>query len=264
MLGHGDADDGLAAARLDAFAPAEATRGWLPDGAQPLTVASPAEPSDDLPAFARAPFPPAAGLTEWWQRARVSPEAARLRWLAFAALAAVLVVGFVVFHGASGRPPVESYRPLPVPSPVVTSSAGPQIVVDVGGRVRHPGLVTLPAGSRVADALAAAGGALRSADIATLDLAARVSDGQLLLIGVPGGDAQGAAQSPGGAGPGPIDLNAATVDQLDALPGVGPVLAQHIVDWRQQHGGFTAVDQLRQVPGIGPRKFDQLKSLVVV
>lgn len=101
---------------------------------------------------------------------------------------------------------------------------------------------------------------MRSADIATLDLAARVSDGQLLLIGVPG-----ASQSvTAGGSSGPIDLNAATTDQLDALPGVGPVLAQHIVDWRQSHGGFTSVDQLRQVPGIGPRKFDDLKSLVMV
>ena len=264
MLGHGDADDGLAAARLDALAPAEATRGWIPDGAQPLTAASPTPPSQDLAAVARAAFPPAGGLTAWWQRAQLSTVAARRGWLALAALAAVFIVGFLVLHRGSGPQPVDSYHPLPAPSPLVTASAGPQIVVDVGGRVRHPGLVTLPAGSRVADALAAAGGALRSADIVALDLAARVSDGQLLLIGVPGAYAQGAAQSLGGAGPGPIDLNAATADQLDALPGVGPVLAQHIVDWRQQHGGFTAVDQLRQVPGIGPRKFDQLKSLVIV
>jgi competence protein ComEA len=142
------------------------------------------------------------------------------------------------------------------------SATTAQIVVDVGGRVRHPGLVTLPAGSRVADAIAAAGGAVRAADLARINLAARVSDGQLLLVGVPGASAQaGGGSGPGG---GPVYLNAATVDQLDALPGVGPVLAQRIVDWRQQHGGFRSVDDLQQVPGIGARKFSDLKALVAV
>jgi competence protein ComEA len=149
-----------------------------------------------------------------------------------------------------------------VPAAATAATPAPvaelQIVVDVGGRVRHPGLVTLAPGSRVADALRAAGGALRSADIATVDLAARVSDGQLLLIGVPqpvaaGGDASA-----------PVSLSSATVDQLDALPGIGPVLAKRIVDWREAHGGFTSLSQLEQVPGVGPRTYERLKSLVVL
>ena len=143
-------------------------------------------------------------------------------------------------------------------APVASTAA--TIVVDVGGRVRHPGLVTLTAGARVADAIAAAGGALRPADVATIDLAAHVSDGQLLLIGVPG--AASAGGGPGASGGGPVDLNTATVDQLDALPGVGPVLAQRIVSWREAHGGFRSVEDLQQVPGIGARKFSDLKALV--
>jgi competence protein ComEA len=117
--------------------------------------------------------------------------------------------------------------------------------------------VTLPAGSRVADAIAAAGGALRPGDIATIDLAAKVADGQLVLVGVPGAATGGEASAAG-----PVDINTATVDQLDALPGVGPVLAQRIVDYREAHGGFRSVDDLQQVPGIGARKFADLKNLV--
>ena len=262
MLGHGDADDGLAAARLETLALPAAARGWIPDGAQPLTL--PAQPEARTSAASPAVSLGLAGLASWWQQARLSPDAARFRWFAVAGLVALVVIGYLVVHRSAPRPAADSYRPLPAPSVVASASAGPQIVVDVGGRVRHPGLVTLPAGSRVADALAAAGGALRSADIATLDLAARVTDGQLLLIGVPGMAQSSTSGASSGPSTGPIDLNAATVEQLDGLPGVGPVLAQHIVDWRQQHGGFTTVDQLRQVPGIGARKFDQLKPLVVV
>jgi competence protein ComEA len=131
----------------------------------------------------------------------------------------------------------------------------------VAGEVRHPGLVTLPQGSRVADAVRAAGGPLHAGDLVGINLAARVADGQLLLVGIVGG-----SSSPGGtmAGSGPLDLNSATVGQLDALPGVGPVLAQRIVAWRDAHGGFRSVDDLRQVTGIGPSKYDDLKALVAV
>src|SRR5947209_3509921 len=102
---------------------------------------------------------------------------------------------------------VPSARFAAAPAPVAVPAAPPQIVVDVGGRVRHPGLVTLATGARVADAIAAAGGAVDAADIARLDLAARVSDGQLLLIGVPGAGISGGG---GAGGASPVDLNAAT------------------------------------------------------
>ena len=193
----------------------------------------------------------------------VVPQASALTWLIIVGLAVLVVSGFLLSrHHASAAASAGDAAPPPgLASTAPTTATTAEIVVDVGGRVRHPGLVTLPTGSRVADAIAAAGGPLRPADLARINLAARVSDGQLLLIGVPGASAESSGASGGG---GPVDLNSATVDQLDALPGVGPVLAQRIVDWRQAHGGFRTIDDLQQVPGIGPRKFSDLKALVAV
>ena len=143
-------------------------------------------------------------------------------------------------------------------------SATPQVVVDVVGKVRRPGVYRLPAGSRVADAVTAAGGLQGRVDPVTVNLARK------LLIGL--GPAVGAVAAGSPAGPGaaapsggsPLDLNSATVDQLDGLPGVGPVLAQRIADWRTQHGRFDSVDQLRGVSGIGDSKYADLKALVTV
>ncbi|MEH1011904.1 ComEA family DNA-binding protein [Micromonospora sp. CPCC 206060] len=166
--------------------------------------------------------------------------------------------------------------------PVGQSAAGPsgtgELVVAVAGKVRRPGLVRLPAGARVADALAAAGGALPGVDVALLNLARRVSDGELILVGVtappgaaaPAGGSGAVPGAPGGppadglpAG-GKVNLNTATLAQLDSLPGVGPVLAQRILAHRDQHGGFKAVSDLRQVDGIGESRYEQLKDLVTV
>jgi competence protein ComEA len=139
-------------------------------------------------------------------------------------------------------------------------------VVSVVGQVAHPGLVTLAPGARVADALAAAGGLLPDADAAAVNAAAVLTDGQQIAVGVPGAAAPGPTRGSAatGAATGPVDLNTATVADLDALPGVGPVLAQRIVDHRAQHGRFTSVDQLDDVPGIGPALFAQLAPLVRV
>jgi competence protein ComEA len=152
-----------------------------------------------------------------------------------------------------------------------TGAAGPsgergQIVVSVVGRVARPGLVTLPEGARVADALQAVGGALPGTDLAALNLARRLSDGEQVAVGVPvAAPAAGPEAGPApGAPPGKVDLNTATVAQLDALPGVGPVTAQRIVQWRTQHGRFARIDQLRDVDGIGDSRFDRLKDLVQV
>lgn len=206
-----------------------------------------------------AAMPAAERRIPVWAQPWLQPAAGRqLGWLA--GVVAVVLAGsaWLLLHRPGSAPPA------PVAASTSTAALPPappqmQIVVDVGGRVRHPGLVTLSAGARVADALRAAGGALRAADVATLDLAARVSDGQLLLIGVP----QPVA-APGGDGSAPVSLSSATAEQLDTLPGIGPVLAKRIVDWRQAHGGFTSISQLEQVPGVGPRIFERLKSLVVL
>jgi competence protein ComEA len=132
------------------------------------------------------------------------------------------------------------------------------LVVDVVGAVRRPGLYRLPQGSRIADAVARAGGATRRADLALVNLAAPVADG--VQIAVP-------ARTPAAAGgaaaaAGPVHLNSATLTDLDALPGVGPVTAQKILDYRQQHGAFANVDELDAIPGIGPARLEQLRDLV--
>ena len=157
------------------------------------------------------------------------------------------------------------------PAATPVPSAGPEVVVAVGGKVRKPGLVRLPPGSRVADALQAAGGADPGVDVALLNLARKVVDGELILVGVtppPGmAVATGPAAAPaGGAGPagGPVNLNTATLADLDTLPGVGPVLAQRILDAREAQGGFKAVSDLRKVDGIGDSRYGQIKDLVVV
>jgi competence protein ComEA len=142
------------------------------------------------------------------------------------------------------------------------------VVVDVVGAVRRPGLYRLEQGSRIADAVARAGGVTRKADLSLVNLAAPLADGEQVVV--PKRGAPGTAPAAGGAGAaagqaaptGPVHLSTATLDQLDALPGVGPVTAQKILDYRTKHGAFTSVDELDAVPGIGPSRMDQLRDLV--
>ena len=152
------------------------------------------------------------------------------------------------------------------------------LVVDVVGKVAKPGVFTLPAGSRIVDAIAAAGGALPHTDLTALDLARRLSDGQEIFVGVPPPSGPAAASAGGvvgddiavgadaGAGsPDPIvNINTATQVELETLPGVGAVTAQRILAWRTQHGRFTSVTQLQQVSGIGPAKYAALAGRVKV
>lgn len=189
---------------------------------------------------------------------------------------ALAVVAVVVVLGAAGwawlsRPQSEPVAPLVNEAPSAASTGDPsgpgsgELVVAVAGKVRKPGLVRLPAGSRLADAVQAAGGPLPGVDLALLNPARKVTDGELIVVGVtpppaPVGPAGGGAATAAG----PLNLNTATLAQLDALPGVGPVLAQRILSHRDQHGGFKAVGDLRQVDGIGDARYEQLKDLVTV
>jgi competence protein ComEA len=181
------------------------------------------------------------------------------RLLAIGAL--VLVVGVLGYrhfahHGTAA---------LATP-PVATSHAKHKktsVVVDVTGAVRRPGLYRLHGGSRVNDAVERAGGATHKANLAGINLAAPVADG--LQVVVPSKTPAGGAapvSSSGGATSGPLDLNSATLEQLETLPGIGPVTAQKILDYRTQHGAFTSVDELDAVPGIGPSHMAQLKGLI--
>jgi competence protein ComEA len=162
------------------------------------------------------------------------------------------------------------------PTPRAGATAG-EIVVDVAGKVRRPGVVRLPEGSRVVDAVDRAGGVLPGTDTTGLALAQRLTDGEQILVdgrhgpapppAAPGGgttDSSPAGSTASGAARAPVNLNTATVDQLDGLPGVGPVLAQRIVDWRTGHGSFTSTNQLSEVDGLGQKRLADLLPLVTV
>lgn len=149
-------------------------------------------------------------------------------------------------------------------SGALEAAPAPRLVVHVVGAVRRPGLYRLRDGSRIADAVHRAGGATRRADLSLVNLAAPVSDGSQVVV--PRRAPPAAPGAPPAEGPaataGPVHLNTATVDQLDELPGVGPVTAQKIVDYREQHGAFSSVDDLDAIPGIGPARLEQLRDLV--
>jgi competence protein ComEA len=141
------------------------------------------------------------------------------------------------------------------------------VVVDVVGAVRRPGLYRLADGSRIADAVARAGGATRKAELAQVNLAAPLADGEQVVVPRRGSAAAAAPAAAGGgdaaAPSAPIQLSTATLEQLDSLPGVGPATAQKILDYRTKHGAFSSVDELDAVSGIGPKRLEQLRELVV-
>jgi competence protein ComEA len=147
--------------------------------------------------------------------------------------------------------------------------SGGRVFVHVAGEVRRPGVYTLHAGSRVADAVRRAGGARRHADLSAVNLAARLEDGRQVLVPrrTPAGAPPATAAAPGTPGAPaavPVDLNTATLEQLDTLDGVGPVTAQKILEYRQEHGGFGSVDELGEVPGIGEKRLAALRDHVRV
>jgi competence protein ComEA len=265
--------------------------GWVPDD---LGLDSPAsaqfgatEPGDEAgwppPAPADdCPGPETGTATEERGRHRAPATEVRLdpgrRGVWALALAGILAALVLLGWTWLDRPRVTPVPARPAgaatatrttgaaPTPAVGEAAATSstLVVSVVGLVAKPGLVTLPVGSRVADALAAAGGLLPHADPASVNLAARLADGEQIAVGVPG--AAGAPAGPASSGgPGEkVDLNTATAEQLDTLPGIGPVLAQRIIDYRSQQGRFTSVDQLDDVPGIGPALYSRLSGSVTV
>lgn len=196
--------------------------------------------------------------------AAVDPGRRGVRALAAVAALVVCVAAFVAWRSRPQVTPVPPAAAVSAPPAAAPSSAAARLIVSVNGKVQRPGLVELPAGARVADAIAAAGGALPGADLSGLNLARKVIDGEMIAVGVPAPPGAGPAGGGGTAGGGLVNLNTATVAELQTLPGIGEVLAQRIVEHRDRHGGFRAVTDLRQVEGIGDAKFRQLKDRVTV
>lgn len=209
------------------------------------------------------------------------PHAKVLATIAVAA--SVLLVWWLL----SGRPETsEPAAPLAfgesTASPQAAKVPAAELIVDVVGKVRKPGIVTVPKGSRVYQAIEAAGGLKGRVDTASLNMARVLADGEQIVVGIasppgtapamgssvstPADGGSGPVELPGAAGtPGtPVDLNAATEEELDALPGVGPVTAAAIIGWRSANGAFTSVDQLGDVDGIGPARLEKLRALVHV
>ena len=154
--------------------------------------------------------------------------------------------------------------PLHVAAPARSASPGSTpLVVDVAGAVRHPGLYRLGRSERIADAIALAGGFTRRADRVAVNLAAPVADGEEIVVPARGAGTTGASSGAGPSPTAPLDLNTATLEQLDGLPGIGPSTAQKILDYREAHGAFHSLDDLDAVPGIGPGRLAQLKGLVI-
>jgi competence protein ComEA len=181
-----------------------------------------------------------------------------------AAIGVAVLLVLLVRHlgGGSGAAASTTFAPVRAARPAAAAKA---MVVDVAGAVRRPGLYKLPSGSRIDDAIVAAGGATGKAQLDAVNLAAPVADGEQVVVPGSGAGGAAAASSPaaGSSPSAPLDLNTATLEQLEALPGIGPVTAQKILDYRTQHGAFHSVDELQGVSGIGPSHMAQLKGLVI-
>lgn len=217
--------------------------------------------------------------TDWVQervpatlQGRVTLKPAHVAVLAVLVGVALVVTAFVVLRSqpeAGLVPPPRPARALvsTAPSAVASPGSAPdaptggRVVVDVAGKVRRPGVATLPAGSRVIDAIRRAGGPRKGVSLTSINLARLLVDGEQILVGTPAatGVAPSAASAPGAASPDAlVDLNTATQEQLESLPGVGPVTAEKILAWRDEHGSFTSVDDLLEVDGIGEKTLAEL------
>ncbi|MGE2723905.1 ComEA family DNA-binding protein [Mycolicibacterium pulveris] len=230
----------------------------------------------------------AGGTAGWLAAVRADPGRAGVVALAAVGIVAVLVTVFAIVRDKP--PPVMSANLPPVQmvssgSPTPSGAPPPEqpVVVSVVGLVHKPGLVTLDPGARIADALGAAGGALDGADLLGLNMARRVADGEQIIVGIASAPGQPTAMgssitADNGTAPADpaapaadtaaqgavVDLNTATVEQLDTLPGIGPVTASAIVAWRDANGPFSSVEQLGDVDGIGPARLEKLRDRVRV
>lgn len=194
------------------------------------------------------------------------------------ALTAAAVVAWRTSVESTPVAPALSHRsaaPLVPSAPASGASAGARaaaqatetVTVDVAGKVRRPGVRTLPAGSRVVDALERAGGPRGRVDLTGLNLARVLVDGEQILVGkpaAPGGLAAGVASNAPPSAGALVNLNTATGEQLESLPGVGPVTAEKILAWRESHGAFSSVDELLEIDGIGEKTFADLAPLVTL
>ncbi|MCA2262499.1 ComEA family DNA-binding protein [Mycobacterium marseillense] len=252
-------------------------------------------PNDDQNSLLPRWLPDASQDRGWVAKVRADPGRAGAIGLAIVAALAVLVTVFTLVRDrpvpvmSAKLPPVEKVSTAsPRSSASPTTEPDHPVVVSVVGLVHTPGLVTLAPGARIADALQAAGGAVNGADTIGLNMARQLGDGEQIVVGlapVPGqptalGSSVASGSAPTSKAPPPrpgsgsgsvkpkpgevVDLNTATIQELDALPGVGPVTAAAIVAWRQANGKFTSVDQLADVEGIGPARLEKLRALVRV
>jgi competence protein ComEA len=257
-------------------------------------------PDEDQNSLLPRWLPDASQGGGWAARVRADPGRAGAIALAVVAVLAILITVFTMVRDrpapvmSAKLPPVErasSASPRSSASPGAGQPAGTDrpVVVSVVGLVHTPGLVTLAPGSRIADALQAAGGAVAGADTVGLNMARPLGDGEQIVVGLApvsgqptvlgssiGSGSAPASGAPAGPTSGPqsgsakpkpgevLNLNTATAEQLDGLPGVGPVTAAAIVAWRQANGRFTSVDQLGDVDGIGPARLEKLRPLVRV
>jgi competence protein ComEA len=205
---------------------------------------------------------------------RVGLGPAHVALIALVVAVGLSVAAVIALRSGGGAQPVPVAAPAAASSPLVpaepvasATAAGAPVVVDIAGKVRRPGVATLPAGSRVVDALKHAGGAKPGVSLTALNLARVLVDGEQILVGVPAvGVAASAAGAPGApAAPGQlVNLNSATAEQLDTLPGVGPVTAQKILDWRSTNGAFSSVDELLEVDGIGEKTLADLAPFLTL